>query len=122
MSVLGFTLARHSLLIVKRCFALPSSFFLVRKTRGFKELQKGLPMSGGDWKAHAYPLQQVTIKLQGTRHSDRESIVRQLETVLVRLRSGDIAGEEHDDDFGYTFTYSPVVNSASFFDEPAGAK
>jgi hypothetical protein len=79
-------------------------------------------MSGSDWKAHAYPLQQMTIKLQSTRHTDRESIVRQLETVLLRLRSGDFSGEERDDDFGYAFTYCRAVNGSSFFDEPAGAK
>ncbi len=42
------------------------------------------------WKRHAYPLQQVTVYLQGTRHSKRDNIIEQLETVLVRLRNGEI--------------------------------
>lgn len=62
-------------------------------------------MSNESWIAHAYPLQQVTIRLQGTRHSDKAAIVSQLETVLARLKAGDTSGKEHDDDFGYTFEY-----------------
>ena len=30
------------------------------------------------WIAHAYPLQQIRIELQGTRHSDRAAIIDQL--------------------------------------------
>jgi hypothetical protein len=79
-------------------------------------------MSNQDWKTHAYPLQQVTIQLQGTRHSTRESLIRQLETVAARLRAGDASGEEHDDDFGYRFTTDSASPGPSFFEESAGYK
>lgn len=72
------------------------------------------------WIAHAYPLQQVIIKLQGTRHSDKTVIVEQLETVIARLKAGDLCGAEHDDDFGYTFEFAHTVPGPSFFDEPCG--
>lgn len=78
-------------------------------------------MQSQDWIDHAYPLQQVRIELQGTRHSDRASVIAQLETVLARLRAGDVAGSEHDDDFGYRFT-STSEGTASMFDEPAGQR
>lgn len=77
-------------------------------------------MNNENWITHAYPLQQVTIKLQGTRHSDKAAIVGQLETVLARLKAGDTSGREHDDDFGYFFEYVQAVSGPSFFDEPAG--
>jgi hypothetical protein len=77
-------------------------------------------MSNADWIAHAYPLQQLTVKLQGTRRSDKASIVAQLETVLARLKAGDTSGQNHDDDFGYFFEYIQAAPGPSFFDEPAG--
>ncbi len=78
-------------------------------------------MSNENWIAYAYPLQQVTIKLQGTRHSDKADIVGQLETVLARLKAGDTSGQDHDDDFGYAFEYVASVPGPSFFDDPAGS-
>jgi len=78
-------------------------------------------MNNNDWIAHASPLQQVTIKLQGTRHSNKADIISLLETVLARLKSGDACGHEHDDDFGYIFTYQAASSGPSFFDEPSGA-
>lgn len=72
-------------------------------------------MVSESWLAHAYPLQQITIKLQGTRHSDREAIVAQLETVLARLKAGESSGKEEDDDFGYIFEYEPASPGPSFF-------
>lgn len=77
-------------------------------------------MSNENWIAHAYPLQQVTVKLQGTRHSDKAAIIAQLETVLERLKAGDTSGQEHDDDFGYVFEYVQAVPGPSFFNESAG--
>lgn len=74
-----------------------------------------------DWRAHAYPLKQVTIRLQGTRHSDNEAIIRQLDTVISRLRAGDISGYEHDDDFGYAFDFASS-DGPSFFDSDCGSK
>lgn len=52
------------------------------------------------------PLQQLTVLLQGTRHSKRDTIVGQLEGVLKILRAGGNSREVHDDDFGYSFTYT----------------
>lgn len=72
------------------------------------------------WIEHAYPLQQVTIKLQGTRHSDRGEVINLLETVLNRLRAGEIAGAEHDDDFGYSFNVVEESQQFSFFEGSAG--
>lgn len=72
------------------------------------------------WIDHAYPLQQVTIRLQGTRHSRKEEIISQLESVLARLRAGDDTGSSHDDDFGYAFEYHAAVPGPSFFEESAG--
>jgi len=69
------------------------------------------------WVKHAYPLQQISIRLQGTRHSDKDAIIRQLETVIARLKAGDSSGQDHDDDFGYTFDYVAASSGPSFFDE-----
>lgn len=75
------------------------------------------------WIEHAYPLQQVTILLQGTRHSEREDIISQLEIIISRLKNGENTGFEHDDDFGYSFQYdASAVGKSSFFDEAAGRK
>lgn len=76
-------------------------------------------MTNQHWVEHAYPLQQIEIQLQGTKHSSREDIINQLEKVLGRLRAGDVSGCDHDDDFGYQFKVTAQAQ-ASFFDEPAG--
>lgn len=73
------------------------------------------------WIDHAYPLQQITVQLQGTRHSDRNAIIAQLETVLARLRAGDLSGQDHDDDFGYRFNVDHASEGPTFFDGPAGS-
>jgi hypothetical protein len=78
-------------------------------------------MLSQSWVAHAYPLQQISVQLQGTKHSDRSTIIDQLETVLTRLRAGDMMGQDHDDDFGYSFVVEPASKGPSFFDEPAGS-
>jgi hypothetical protein len=74
-----------------------------------------------EWIDQAYPLQQVTIKLQGTRHSDAQGIIGQLETVLARLKAGDVTGQVHDDDFGYSFKFAKSDLGPSFFKDSAGA-
>ncbi|QPS78544.1 hypothetical protein I6G47_32750 (plasmid) [Delftia lacustris] len=66
-------------------------------------------------------MQQVAIHLQGTRHSHRHEVISLLEAVLSRLREGEIAGEEHDDDFGYRFSVASETHGPSFFAEPAGS-
>lgn len=77
-------------------------------------------MTDQHWIDHAYPLKQIRIELQGTKHSDRESIISQLETVLARLKAGDTCGCEHDDDFGYRFSSTNDAKT-SFFEAPAGS-
>ena len=77
-------------------------------------------MTNDEWEAHAYPLQQIVIQLQGTRHSERESIIKQIEIVLERLRRGDVSGYSHDDDFGYRFEVLSESDGPSFFTEPWG--
>jgi hypothetical protein len=76
-------------------------------------------MASESWTRHAYPLQQITIKLQGTRHSNVADVIGQLETVLARLKNGDVTGASHDDDFGYQFDVQMTAPGPSFFDEPA---
>jgi hypothetical protein len=78
-------------------------------------------MPNQSWIAHAYPLQKITVQLQGTKHSSRESIIGLLETVLSRLRLGDLTGQDHDDDFGYRFIVEPASAGPSFFTDPAGS-
>lgn len=79
-------------------------------------------MANQEWIEHAYPLQQITIKLQGTRHSEREAITGQLETITARLRAGDINGTDHDDDYGYSFVANESVKGPSFFEEPCASR
>lgn len=78
-------------------------------------------MATQEWIEHAYPLQQLTVHVQGTRHSDRAAMIEQLEAVVARLRAGDLRGSEHDDDFGYRFELSEAVSGPSFFDAAAGS-
>lgn len=78
-----------------------------------------MPLAGASWIAHAYPLQQIRIELQGTRHSDRAAVIDQLETVLARLRDGELSGGVDDDDFGYRFVVDGNSAGPSFFDGPA---
>ena len=46
-------------------------------------------MTNDTWVAQAYPLQQVVIKLQRTKHIDRNDLLAQLEEVAVRIKQGD---------------------------------
>ncbi|MHC5194834.1 hypothetical protein ACYSUW_13865 [Pseudomonas frederiksbergensis] len=74
------------------------------------------------WIEHAYPLYQLTIKLQGTRHSNPDVIIAQLARVTKRLEAGDATGYDHDDDFGYHFELVKESPGPSFFNGPAGLK
>lgn len=74
-------------------------------------------MLNRNWIAHAYPLQQLTIQVQGTRHSTTDSLITQLETVISELKAGRFSGTQHDDDFGYAFNYVSDSPGPSFFDE-----
>lgn len=73
--------------------------------------------SSKEWIAHTRPLKQLFIQIQGTRHSSRDDVVAQLETVLAKLKKGDTKGECHDDDFGHSFEYRDDVPGPSLFDE-----
>lgn len=74
-----------------------------------------------EWLEQAYPLQQITITLQGTKRSDKADILSLLETVSARLKNGDSDGYSHDDDFGYSFQYRHDVEKSAF-KEPCGEK
>jgi hypothetical protein len=69
------------------------------------------------WKAHAYPLQQIHITLQGTRHSDRAAIVEQLKDVLGSLQAGELRGAQYDDDFGFKFEVVESAHTSIFSDD-----
>lgn len=77
-------------------------------------------MASQAWKDHAYPLQLITIELQGTRHSDRAAMLAQLKEVVARIEGGDTQGESSDDDFGYRFALSSPAESV--FDQPASQR
>jgi hypothetical protein len=74
------------------------------------------------WRAHAYPLKQLTVRVQGTRLHDKDALVGQLATVTDRLRAGDTGGHHHDDDFGYSFELTDSAEGPSFFDEACGRR
>ncbi|BBA45235.1 TPA: hypothetical protein ACK3Q6_006453 [Burkholderia cepacia] len=78
-------------------------------------------MASPEWIEQAYPLQQITVQVQGTRHSNRAALIDQLETAIARLRAGDQCGSVHDDDFGYRFVVAESISGPSFFDDPAGS-
>lgn len=91
-------------------------YVIERRIRQTSSPKRSIDMNNESWRRHAYPLQQITIKLQGTRHSDKEAIVRQLETVITRLKAGETSGQEDDDDFGYAFEYTDATDGPSIFD------
>ncbi|WP_052504165.1 hypothetical protein [Pseudomonas oryzihabitans] len=70
-----------------------------------------------EWIDHAYPLKQLTIKLQGTRHSDTSDIIKLLESVVAQLKAGETAGSVQDDDFGYAFKFLKESPGPSFFSD-----
>jgi hypothetical protein len=74
------------------------------------------------WVAQAYPLQQITIKLQGTRHSELSAVVGQVNKVVARIKANDLEGEESDHDFGYVFEVNVASAGPSFFDAPASIR
>jgi len=79
-------------------------------------------MANAAWKEHAYPLKQITIQLQGTRHSEIRSIIEQLDEVKAKLLEGFVEGTSHDDDFGYRFVLSREGEESVFGDAPAGVR
>jgi hypothetical protein len=67
------------------------------------------------WIQHSYPLQQITIQLQGTKHSNKQAILSLLEEVANRIKEGDMKGESVDDDFGYIFKVEAQSPGPSIF-------
>jgi len=45
-------------------------------------------MANAAWKEQAYPLKQITIRLQGTRRSDINSVISLLDEVKATLLEG----------------------------------
>ena len=68
-----------------------------------------------DWAMHAHPLKQITIRLQGTRHSEPEIMLQHMEEVVGRIKGGEVRGESSDDDFGYEFSVELRSNKPSIF-------
>lgn len=58
------------------------------------------------------PLQQVTITIQGPRSGKKSNLVGQLETVLERLKAGELAGRNHNDSFDYSFEYVAAASKS----------
>lgn len=78
-------------------------------------------MATEEWKKHAYPLQLITIRLQGTRHSSLDSILSQLQEISDRVKAGEKTGESSDDDFGYLFEFNEPEETI-FGDKPSSYK
>lgn len=70
-----------------------------------------------DWAMNAHPLKQITIDLQGTRHSEVDHMVKQLQEAAERIKRGETQGESSDDDFGYKFSVNSSSNKPSLFDQ-----
>lgn len=68
-----------------------------------------------EWAMHAHPLKQITITLQGTRHSVLDDLLHQVPEVVRRIQAGDMQGEASDDDFGYKFQVSKSSQDRSVF-------
>lgn len=82
-------------------------------------LTKPIPIGSRDayldrWEQNAYPLKQVTIELQGTKHSDLISVSKQLLTIMEKIQKGELSGEEEDDDFGFRFSVQNEATSSIF--------
>lgn len=67
------------------------------------------------WAMHAHPLKQIIIKLQGSRHSEPEIMLQQVEEVVGRIKCGEVQGESSDDDFGYKFSVDLRSDNPSVF-------
>ena len=72
------------------------------------------------WKADAYPLQLITIRLQGTRHCRPSTILHWLDEVRARVLAGEKSGELSDDDDGYHFDV--IVPDESILPGPASSR
>lgn len=102
--------------------ALPELLALAEDGLALRSMStdQGSLVANDSWVQHAYPLQKITVQVQGTRHSNRQALISELETALERLKRGDESGESHDDDFGYRFFVQSNSRGPSFFDTPAG--
>lgn len=107
----GLNLARDEVQVAGIIAGLP--FEMDGATMRFEQVR-----SNGariDWAMHAHPLKQIIIKIQGTRHSEPEIMLQQVEEIVGRIKRGDVQGESSDDDFGYEFSVDVRSNKPSIF-------
>ena len=74
-----------------------------------------------NWQPLAFPLQPLTLKRQGTKHSPLDDLLSQLQHSADRVNAGNTLGFDHDADFGYVFE---VVNETdvTFFADSASVQ
>lgn len=73
-------------------------------------------MPSKDWIEHAYPLQLITVQVQGTRHSELSVMAKELRRVADMIDAGLLTGQEEDDDFGYRFSVEAGKTESIFPD------
>ena len=73
-------------------------------------------MPSQNWIEHAYPLQLITVQVQGTRHSELRDMANQLRRVADMIDAGLTTGWEEDDDFGYRFSVEAGKSDSIFPD------
>jgi hypothetical protein len=56
-----------------------------------------------EWIAYAYPLQLITVQVQGRRDSLQGDMAQLLRAVADLIDAGQLSGAVEDDDFGYVF-------------------
>jgi hypothetical protein len=56
-----------------------------------------------EWRAYAYPLQLITVQVQGRRNSLQGDMAQLLRSVADLIDAGEVTGTNEDDDFGYVF-------------------
>lgn len=71
-------------------------------------------MNRDEWMLHAYPLKQLTINLQGTKHTSKDDLIALLENIIFEIKNEKEAGKAEDDDYGYIFEYKDNANKSIF--------
>ena len=69
-----------------------------------------------NWQQLAFPLKQIAIKRQGTKHSTLDDLLSQLQHSADRVNAENALGYDHDDDFGYVFEVVNETNVTFFAD------
>lgn len=107
----GFDLSRDEMQVAAIIAGVP--FEMDGATMRFEQVRTNEARI--DWAMHAHPLKQIRITLQGTRHSEPESMLNQLDEIVSRIKQGDTDGESADDDFGYKFSVDLQSSNPSVF-------